>query len=140
MSKITKEDYHEQLTKKMFLRWKKSQLNLYNITKYKKIRKQVTWKDVQKYDTLYHMDANIVKKWYDDTKGCRNATIALGKMEFDKTKDVDFDWWTKRCINCNKKNVDLKRCSVCKVVYYCDALCQKDDWGKHKVECVTHHL
>lgn len=30
---------------------------------------------------------------------------------------------------------NLKKCSNCKYMYYCDSLCQKIDWKKHKYEC-----
>lgn len=45
------------------------------------------------------------------------------------------------CSNCGKSGLEigseLKRCTRCKTVYYCDATCQKSHWKKHKLECVT---
>lgn len=29
----------------------------------------------------------------------------------------------------------LLRCSKCKVLYYCNSTCQKNDWSTHKLEC-----
>lgn len=43
-----------------------------------------------------------------------------------------------KCENCGEnltENSDRKRCSNCKLVYYCDAKCQKDNWSKHKSVC-----
>ncbi len=39
---------------------------------------------------------------------------------------------TRRCQTCNKPA--RKRC-ICRMVYYCDANCQKQDRGKHKTDC-----
>ena len=30
---------------------------------------------------------------------------------------------------------NLKKCSACKHMFYCDAVCQKEDWKRHKFEC-----
>ena len=32
---------------------------------------------------------------------------------------------------------DLKACSGCRAVYYCDVRCQRRDWSRHKVQCRT---
>lgn len=29
----------------------------------------------------------------------------------------------------------MLKCSVCRYVYYCDRLCQKEAWAIHKLEC-----
>lgn len=39
------------------------------------------------------------------------------------------------CPNCEGKNANLK-CSRCKVVYYCNATCQRTHWKTHKAECM----
>ena len=42
------------------------------------------------------------------------------------------------CMTCKKgeeKNVKLNRCSRCKVVYYCNQECQKQDFARHQKEC-----
>ncbi|XP_060083829.1 histone-lysine N-methyltransferase SMYD3-like [Ylistrum balloti] len=41
----------------------------------------------------------------------------------------------RRCDACFESGEDLKRCTVCKVVRYCNAVCQKVDWTSHKGEC-----
>ncbi|KAF8890791.1 hypothetical protein CPB84DRAFT_1784535 [Gymnopilus junonius] len=33
---------------------------------------------------------------------------------------------------------EYKRCSACHLVSYCSAACQKDDWARHKPECIAH--
>ncbi|GFU63515.1 histone-lysine N-methyltransferase SMYD3 [Trichonephila clavipes] len=40
-----------------------------------------------------------------------------------------------RCDHCFKKCNDLKRCSQCSFVYFCDKNCQTRGWGLHKLEC-----
>ncbi|GFT96757.1 histone-lysine N-methyltransferase SMYD3 [Nephila pilipes] len=40
-----------------------------------------------------------------------------------------------RCDHCFKKSDDLKRCSQCSFVYFCDKNCQTRGWGLHKLEC-----
>eukprot|EP00736_Rhodelphis_marinus_P001321 Rmarinus@m.7781 len=41
----------------------------------------------------------------------------------------------RRCATCGKYGDDLKRCSRCKGVSYCEMECQKKDWPTHKSEC-----
>lgn len=36
------------------------------------------------------------------------------------------------CTNQETRAVEFKRCSGCKEVSYCGALCQKSDWPRHK--------
>ncbi|KZT66576.1 SET domain-containing protein [Daedalea quercina L-15889] len=42
------------------------------------------------------------------------------------------------CTNCSsppKQSVKLKRCTQCRVVWYCENKCQAADWNVHKYEC-----
>lgn len=41
----------------------------------------------------------------------------------------------KICVNCETKSENMKKCSRCKVVYYCSSKCQRADWKKHKKIC-----
>ncbi|OWF49924.1 histone-lysine N-methyltransferase SMYD3-like [Mizuhopecten yessoensis] len=41
----------------------------------------------------------------------------------------------RRCDSCFESGEDLKRCTVCKVVRYCNSACQKADWTSHRGEC-----
>eukprot|EP00287_Rhodomonas_sp_CCMP768_P012141 CAMPEP_0196728918 /NCGR_PEP_ID=MMETSP1091-20130531/9453_1 /TAXON_ID=302021 /ORGANISM="Rhodomonas sp., Strain CCMP768" /LENGTH=182 /DNA_ID=CAMNT_0042071723 /DNA_START=14 /DNA_END=562 /DNA_ORIENTATION=+ len=39
------------------------------------------------------------------------------------------------CAACNVKNKIMKRCTRCKLVYYCQRECQLSHWKVHKVQC-----
>lgn len=39
------------------------------------------------------------------------------------------------CLKEGKEGEKLKRCSKCKVVKYCSAECQREDWALHKAVC-----
>ena len=39
------------------------------------------------------------------------------------------------CAACGKGGDDLKGCTACKLVKYCNASCQRVHWPKHKKEC-----
>ena len=40
-----------------------------------------------------------------------------------------------RNITCDKKGA-MKRCAACKHAFYCSKTCQKQDWKKHKPNCI----
>ena len=41
-----------------------------------------------------------------------------------------------QCIFCKKHSEKvMKKCSRCKLVYYCDKNCQQSDWPNHKINC-----
>jgi hypothetical protein len=40
------------------------------------------------------------------------------------------------CATCGAKNRSCMKCSRCKLVYYCDANCQRKHWNQHKRLCV----
>ncbi len=40
------------------------------------------------------------------------------------------------CCVCGTLKSKTKRCSKCRVVYYCSKTCQKKDWKTHKTECM----
>ena len=42
-----------------------------------------------------------------------------------------------RCNGCNQEEVhaNFKRCSTCKLVYYCSKSCQKRHWSEHQILC-----
>ena len=39
------------------------------------------------------------------------------------------------CASCGKEGNDLKTCSGCKLVHYCNVNCQYSHWTDHKAEC-----
>ena len=41
----------------------------------------------------------------------------------------------RSCARCNEAPEKLQRCKACKVVYYCNAECQRLHWKVHKAEC-----
>lgn len=40
-----------------------------------------------------------------------------------------------RCAACKKIPENLKRCSRCRVVFYCSVECQRGHWAQHKATC-----
>ena len=44
---------------------------------------------------------------------------------------------TLECSKCRKKlsKTDSKRCSNCKLTYYCSVKCQRNNWKSHKTIC-----
>ena len=47
------------------------------------------------------------------------------------------------CSYCNRDltdNPDKKKCSNCKLVYYCNQKCQKKDWSSHKKVCKKNRI
>ena len=47
---------------------------------------------------------------------------------------------TVECSGCEKTTKhlkeDFKRCSACRGVFYCSEACQRNDWPKHRKNCV----
>jgi hypothetical protein len=44
----------------------------------------------------------------------------------------------KQCQNCKKLLfTNIKQCGRCKITYYCDQGCQKQDWQAHKKMCLN---
>lgn len=41
-----------------------------------------------------------------------------------------------KCESCGVEQENLKRCSVCKAVYYCSKECQNKAWPQHKLICI----
>ena len=39
------------------------------------------------------------------------------------------------CASCGKYSAELKKCSACKKTKYCDQICQRKNWKKHKKIC-----
>ncbi len=41
----------------------------------------------------------------------------------------------RRCSHCGKAAQNLKKCSGCRQVRYCNAECQRAHWPQHKKDC-----
>jgi hypothetical protein len=41
----------------------------------------------------------------------------------------------RQCRTCHVRSLEMKRCKICKNVFYCTKECQVDDWNRHKAEC-----
>ena len=58
------------------------------------------------------------------------------KKKYRKTSKKDMKEESQiGCKTCGKTNVNLSKCSGCLSVFYCCKACQKNDYGRHKVEC-----
>ncbi|KAJ3283046.1 hypothetical protein HDU79_009447 [Rhizoclosmatium sp. JEL0117] len=54
-------------------------------------------------------------------------------------KDYVYEEDEIRCFGCNETQQDdtkFKSCGACGMVRYCSPLCQKQDWPKHKADCL----
>ena len=48
---------------------------------------------------------------------------------------ISNEYKSQFCDNCRKRSDQLKKCSKCHQMYYCDKECQQNDWKCHKYEC-----
>ena len=74
----------------------------------------------QKVDWKKHKDhcfKEITKTETENNRNDINETLAI-------------------CSYCKRKNISLS-CSGCNAVYYCSKSCQKLDWIKHKISCIS---
>ena len=55
--------------------------------------------------------------------------------EFIKKTHNKSHYMNRWCANCKEFNIKAKSCSQCKLVYYCNADCQKKNWKHHKTLC-----
>lgn len=50
---------------------------------------------------------------------------------------IDDTQMYKTCSVCNKRDAVVKSCSACNIIDYCSRECQKKDWKKHKLFCLS---
>lgn len=76
-------------------------------------------------------EANTMKKLLQNAEKINEENL---NEKIEKENKV------RRCENCrkteNEVNIQLKRCSGCSKVFYCDAECQKSDWIYHRRVCI----
>jgi hypothetical protein len=39
------------------------------------------------------------------------------------------------CESCFTRSINVKHCATCRSVYYCNKICQRNDWSTHKFNC-----
>lgn len=66
---------------------------------------------------------------------------SISDFKEGKEDKEDKEKYPKKLVSCcNQKcqilsDENMKKCSVCKLVYYCSVDCQKQDWENHKKIC-----
>lgn len=74
-------------------------------------------------------DKNYIYSMSDDE--CAKEVSKLRISDPDALKKL-------LCMGCNMRLAgQLKRCSKCKMAYYCNVECQRNDWKTHKVTCLS---
>ena len=67
--------------------------------------------------------------WKDHKKICKPPVKKA-------TKSLVTEELSTKCSNCGKEAENLKRCGTCQVAAYCSKECQRNDWTRHKSECM----
>lgn len=76
------------------------------------------------------------KKQFNNNKKNGNLTPKSGIFEIkinDETMEVI-------CLSCENEFKKLFKCSKCLLAHYCGATCQKEDWKRHKKNCVIKNI
>ena len=98
----------------------------------------------------------ILSRLPDSVAKGMNQTILVGYQSFENKTDIQlshaeftFQFYIKKrdkelkkislqmCHGCDiqKTSSEFKKCSNCKMAYYCSSECQKKDWKEHKPQC-----
>jgi len=74
---------------------------------------------------------------YNSAENSNRATVAAGSPSAQavgasaaRTSPIN-----RTCASCGKEGNNLKKCSACKSVHYCNATCQYSHWSEHRDEC-----
>ena len=70
------------------------------------------------------------RDWPEHKKTCTEAAVR------QSSKNVSSNCLPK-CAYCKKSSANLKKCTKCSRVQYCDRACQGNDWPEHKKVCTT---
>ena len=62
---------------------------------------------------------------------------ATGGHELTLFDFLELHPFVRCCAHCEKSRADLKRCSRCHTTNYCSSDCQRSDWKRHKVACIS---
>ena len=65
----------------------------------------------------------------------RNVLLVLEAISNDEKANGIERRVCNTCSAVEKLPKKLKTCRDCKITYYCDGICQKKNWKKHKKEC-----
>ena len=106
----------------------------YQITLKEKINDSLTH---YHYGILLRMmgKSKLARKHLNKVKRIRKIKQHLNNKEYD---DINRDYIFDVCNCCGLKRSDgMKKCSKCKLVYYCSKKCQKYDWIRngHRSQC-----
>jgi hypothetical protein len=81
---------------------------------------------------IEYIKCNLEASTYDITSD-EFMKITMDKVQFSEVKLSYKEIHT--CKSCKKKSIIIIKKCECKTVYYCDRLCQKNDWPIHKTSC-----
>jgi len=65
------------------------------------------------------------------------STITIDDKYALSDSDDAADAARPRCLNCDASFAELKKCSRCRAVYFCNAACQRAAWPAHSASCVA---
>lgn len=71
--------------------------------------------------------------WLSYKTVCSQQCRKILVYEARNDESLEFKY---QCMYCGKSSdTKIPHCSICKVVYYCDKICQQRDWVNHKQTC-----
>ncbi|NNM44385.1 MAG: zinc finger MYND domain-containing protein [Chlamydiae bacterium] len=82
------------------------------------------------------MKTGLTQKLSSEATGAASSD-AVVKRDGEEKKAVTV-FKKVHCQHCDKLLESPKNCGKCKVVYYCDQGCQRNDWTSHKTLCVKY--
>ena len=76
------------------------------------------------------------KHWKEHKLHCKEHEGGLAKKPSDfEFKQDDDEIHDQKCSFCSRAAKDLKKCTRCLKVHYCDKTCQQKHWPNHKIMC-----